>query len=114
MSIIYVRKNGVFVPISMGGGGNSGGSTVRVVNIDLPADGWTGSDKRWEQVVSVPGSTINSEVNLTPSMDQLEVFYEKDLTFSTVNRSGVITVQVIGQKPQNDYVIQADVVEVTR
>ena len=114
MSIIYVRKDGVFVPISMGGGGSSGGSTTRVVDISLPAASWTGSDKRWEQVVTIPGSTANSEVNLTPSMDQLEVFYEKDLTFSTVNRSGVITVQVIGQKPQNDYVIQADVVEVTR
>ena len=113
MSVLYVRNaDGVFVAVPMGGG--SGGSTTRVVDINLLADKWTGSGKRWEQIVSVPGATVNSEVNLTPSMDQLEVFYEKDLTFSTVNRSGTIIVKVLGQKPQNDYVMQADVVEVTR
>lgn len=113
MSVIYVRKDGVFVPVSMGGG-SSGGSKTRVVDIDLIAENWTGSDKHWTQVVHVHGSTDKSEVNLTPSVEQLIIFREKDLTFSTENDGGVVTVHVIGQRPQNDYTIQADVVEVSR
>lgn len=86
---------------------------ARVVQVSLPASKWVGSGSLYSQVVSVSGATENSQVNLTPSVEQLSIFYEKDLTFITENDGGVVTVYVIGQKPQNDYIIQADVVEVT-
>ena len=86
---------------------------ARITSVPLPASKWVGSGNLYSQVVSIKGVTENSQVNLTPSVEQLSIFYEKDLTFITENDGGVVTVYVIGQKPQNDYIIQADVVEVT-
>ena len=86
---------------------------VRMANIVLKASAWVGSGSLYSQVVNVSGITENSQINLTPSVEQLSVFYEKDITFVTENDGGVVTVYVIGQKPQNDYTIQADIVEVT-
>lgn len=89
-------------------------SSVPEVDITLLASAWVGSDKRYSQVVTVEGVTKNSQVNLTPSDEQLEIFYKKDITFTTKNEGGVVTVIVIGQKPENDYTIKANLVEVKR
>ena len=87
-------------------------SAERVINVSLPAAAWKGSGTLYSQVVSIAGITENSQVNLTPSVEQLAIFYEKDITFVTENDGGVVTIYVIGQKPQNDYTIQANIVEV--
>ena len=87
-------------------------SAARVVNISLPASKWVGSGNLYSQGVSIDGITVNSQVNLTPSVEQLSIFYEKDVTFITENDGGVVTVYVIGQKPTNDYTIKASIVEV--
>lgn len=83
-----------------------------IAEVTLLASAWEGSDSLYSQVVEIDGITENSQVNLTPSVEQLSIFYEKDLTFVTENDGGVVTVYAIGQKPQNDYTIQADIVEV--
>lgn len=83
-----------------------------VTSILLKASAWVGSGNLYSQVVKVAGLTENSQVNLAPSVEQLAVFYEKDITFTTENNGGELTVYVIGQKPENDYVIQANIVEV--
>jgi hypothetical protein len=49
---------------------------------------------------------------LTPSAEQLAIFHEKDLAFVTENVDGVVTIYAIGDKPLNDYVIQATLTEV--
>ena len=84
----------------------------RIAYIDLIASKWQGSASPYYQVVSVPGATKNSQVDLTPSAEQLSVFHNKDLAFVTENNNGVITVYAIGQKPMNDYTIQATLTEV--
>lgn len=88
------------------------GSQVKIVSVDLPASAWVGGNNLYSQVVAIEGITENSQVNLTPSKEQLLIFYEKDISFVTENDGGVVTVYVIGQKPENDYTIQANVVEV--
>ena len=85
---------------------------ARITSVSLPASEWAGSDNLYSQVVSIDGITENSQVNLAPSVEQMAIFYEKDITFVTENDGGVVTVYVIGQKPQNDYTIQADIAEV--
>ena len=90
---------------------HSGGS-ARIGNVVLTANGWVGAKSPYSQVVSVEGVTKNSQVDLTPSVEQLAIFYEKDLAFVTENDSGVVTVYAIGQKPQNDYTIQVTITEV--
>ncbi len=90
------------------------GSSARIGEVTLLASKWTGSNNLYSQIVSIDGVTANSQVDLTPSVEQLAVFYEKDLCFVTENEDGVVTVYVIGQKPENDYTIQATITEVIR
>lgn len=85
---------------------------ARITHVLLKASEWIGSNKLYSQVIEIDGITPYSQVNLAPSVEQLSIFYEKDITFTTENRGGVITVYVIGQKPENDYTIQAEIVEV--
>lgn len=90
----------------------STGSKVTIGMVELLADNWVGSDNLHAQVVSIDGVTEYSQVDLTPSVEQLVIFYEKDLTLVTENDGGVVTVYAIGQKPTNDYEIQVTITEV--
>ncbi len=87
-------------------------NSVRVVEIDLLAANWIGEDSPYSQVIDIEGITEYSQVNLRPSIEQLSIFYDKDLSFVTENDDGVVTVYAIGDKPANDYTIQATVTEV--
>jgi hypothetical protein len=89
-----------------------GGSVATIGVVELPADGWVGSENLYSQVVSIDGVTENSQVDLTPSVEQLAAFYYKDLALVAENEGGVVTVYAIGQKPANDYTIQVTITEV--
>lgn len=91
----------------------AGASNIRIADVELPASAWVGTANIYSQVVDIAGTTEYSQVNLNPSVEQMAIFYEKDLTFVTENEDGVITVYAIGQKPANDYVIQATIKEVS-
>ena len=84
----------------------------KISYIDLPASKWQGAESPYHQVVDVDGITEYSKVDLNPSVDQLEVFHDKDITFVTENDDGVVTVYCIGQKPTNDYTMQVTITEV--
>ena len=84
----------------------------RISTATLLADKWVGTQSPYSQVVTIDGATERSQVDLTPSVEQLAVFYNKDLAFVTENEDGVITVYAIGQKPENDYTIQVTLTEV--
>lgn len=90
------------------------GKTARIGYVTLLADGWTGDETPYAQVVEIEGVTANSQVDLTPSVEQLSIFYNKDLAFVTENENGIVTVYAIGQKPQNDYTVQVTITEVAR
>lgn len=85
---------------------------VPIVNVTLAASAWIGEGNLHSQVVSVNGVTKYSKVDLLPSAGQLAIFHNKDVAFVTENEDGVVTVYAIGEKPTNDYVIQASVTEV--
>lgn len=92
--------------------GSSLRSGARIAEINLLSSGWIGDASPYSQVVNIEGITENSQVDLTPSIEQLVIFYEKDLGFVTENEDGVVTVYAIGQKPENDYTIQVTITEV--
>ena len=92
--------------------GGLNNNDIRVANINLLAANWVGTSNPYSQVVEIDGVTPYSQVDLTPDVQQLVVFYEKDLTFVTENEDGVVTVYAIGQKPTNDYTIQVTITEV--
>lgn len=85
---------------------------AKIGYVTLLADNWKGANSPYSQVVTVEGSTKNSQVDLTPNDAQLDIFHEKDLAFVTSNYKGVVTVSAIGQKPQNDYNMQVTITEV--
>ena len=87
-------------------------NSSKIGSVTLLAKDWEGSGSLYSQVVSIDGVTENSQVDLTPSVEELAVFYEKDLTFVTENEDGIVTVYAIGQKPQSDYTIQVTITEV--
>lgn len=88
------------------------GNTSRIGYVTLFASEWAGDESPYSQVVDVVGTTENSQVDLTPSAEQIAIFYDKSLTFVTENDGGVVTVYAIGQKPENDYTIQVTITEV--
>jgi hypothetical protein len=87
-------------------------NTAVIGEVTLLANKWVGEESPYSQVVEVAGATANSQVDLTPSVEQLNTFYEKDLAFVTENDDGVVTVYAIGDKPANDYTIQVTITEV--
>lgn len=97
-------------PLSFGSGTKM--NKIRITDISLLASKWIGDSVKYSQVVNVDGATENSQVDLTPTADQLADFYEKDLAFVTENDGGTVTVYAIGEKPSDDYTIQATITEV--
>ena len=83
-----------------------------VRSVTLLADAWQGEASPYSQVVTIDGVTKYSKIDLQPNAEQLSVFYEKDVTFIAENEDGVVTIVCIGQKPVNDYTLQATMTEV--
>ena len=84
----------------------------RISTVALPASAWTGADSLYSQVVTIPGITEHSKVDLLPSVEQLAIFYNKNVAFVTENDDGVVTVYAIGDKPLLDYTMQVSITEV--
>lgn len=87
-------------------------TAARIAEVTIKASAWVGSASPYSQVVTIAGTTANSQVDLTPSVAQLAIFHQKDLAFVTENDGGVITVYAIGDKPTNDYTMQVTITEV--
>ena len=104
--------NGGGFTVTMEGPFGSGGTAAKLTSITLLAAEWKGGESPYSQVVTVDGVSVNSLVDLQPSVEQLEIFHDKDLAFSTENDGGVVTVFAIGDKPTSDYTIQATIMEV--
>ena len=91
---------------------SGGGSSSRIAYVTLLASAWSGTASPYSQVVQISGVTENSQVDLTPSVEQLAIFHDKDLAFVTENEDGVVTVYALGDKPTNDYTMQVTLTEV--
>ena len=85
---------------------------VKIGEVNLLASAWVGEGNAYSQIVTIDGVTPNSQVDLTPSVEQLMIFYDKSLAFVAENENGVVTVYAIGQKPENDYIMQVTITEV--
>lgn len=86
--------------------------TSKISSVTLFADRWYGTTSHYSQVVSVSGATRKSKIDLNPTVEQLGIFYNKDITFVIENDNGVLTAHCIGQKPTSDYTMQVTITEV--
>ena len=83
--------------------------------VTLLSTNWKGDESPYYQDnIEIDGIAITpySKVNLQPSAEQLNIFHDKDLAFVTENEDGCVTIYALGDKPANDYTIQATVTEV--
>ena len=87
-------------------------SPAWLANVTLTASAWEGSNSLYSQVVTIPGITEYSKVDLLPSVEQLAIFFNKNVSFVTENEDGVVTVYAIGDKPTQNYTMQAQITEV--
>lgn len=87
--------------------------TPRVITISLPASKWSGSNGIYSQSVSMDGVTVNSKVDLLPSPEQLEELLTAEISMTTANTEGTVTVFAIGYAPTTDFTMQAMVTEVS-
>ena len=85
---------------------------IQLANVTLLASAWVGTGNLHSQVVTIPGITKYSKVDLLPSVEQLAIFHNKDVAFVTENEDGVVTVYAIGDKPTLDYTMQVSITEV--
>lgn len=85
---------------------------VPITSVTLSASAWIGESSPYSQVVALPGVTAYTKVDLQPTVEQLDIFHDKDLAFTTENNGGVVTVYAVGDKPKNDYTIQVTMTEV--
>ena len=88
--------------------------TNKISTVTLRANDWVGTTSPYSQVVNIAGATVNSKIDINPTVEQLNIFHEKDITFVVANNQGTITVYCIGQKPANDYTLQVSITEVKR
>lgn len=91
-----------------------GGSVSKDRYVNLLAKKWEDTEipHKYAQTVTIDGVTENSQVDLTPSADQLVIFFDKALALVAENEDGIVTVYAIGHKPENDYTMQVTVTEV--
>lgn len=83
-----------------------------LTDVTILASAWTGENSLYSQVVTIDGITEYSKVDLLPSVEQLAIFFNKNVSFVTENEDGVVTIYAIGDKPLLDYTMQAQITEV--
>lgn len=104
---VTVRMEGPF-----GGSSGGGGTYSRITEITLPATAWKGGESPYSQVVDVNVITIRSQINLQLSVEQTQKICNEGFALTAENNEGEVTVKAIGNKPTEDYTIQATVTEV--
>ena len=110
MDIEYVMDAKKYIESLIGSGG---ASQARLTSVTIRASAWqTTAENLHSQVVTIDGVTPYSKVDLLPSVEQLAIFHNKDVAFVTENEGGVVTVYAIGDRPNLDYTMQAQITEV--
>lgn len=103
---IYTRENISLLDLQ---------SKPKATTIDLPASGWVavnGSTTLYSQTVTVSQVTANSQVELRPSPEQIQELLIAEISMTTANESGNVTVFAIGAAPTSDYSMQIIISEV--
>lgn len=100
------------ISVEMAGPYGNMGTATKLVEITIPATGWKGATSPYSQTVSVDGVSVNSMVNLMPSVDQVDKLRTNGIALTAANDGGTVTVYALGSKPNETYVIQAELREV--
>lgn len=90
----------------------AGGSGVaKITTITLPLSEWKGANSPYSQVITVPGISVRSKVDLQASEEQIAQLYKTRTVIYIENDEGTATAYAIGDKPVTDLTFQASVTE---
>lgn len=98
--------------VNMEGPFGSSVSYAKVSSVTIYADKWKGAISPYSQVVTADGVSLNSKVDLQPSAEQLEKLSDSMISLMAENDNGIVTVYAVGNKPKEDFKIQATITEV--
>jgi hypothetical protein len=87
-------------------------STPKLTSVDILASNWVGESSPWSQVVNISGITSNSKVDLQPTAVQIVSLQDSETALMLQNNEGVVTAWAVGNKPVQDYSMQALITEV--
>ena len=85
---------------------------AKISTVNLLASQWIGDTNPWSQVVTVNSVTENSKIDLQPTAIQIVELQNNGITLMIQNDNGTVTAWAIGNKPTNDYTMQAFIQEV--
>lgn len=108
----YGSGGGISVKMSGPFGGGGGGTSARITEIELPVSNWKGGESPFSQVVELDSVSVRSQVNLQLSAEQNESAVRYGIAFTAINNDGEITVYALGNKPVENFTIQATIMEV--
>lgn len=91
----------------------AGVPTSKIASISLPTSNWSGNGTIYSQSVTVAGVTANSKIDLLPSPEQLNELLLSEISLTTANSEGAITVFALGDAPSTDLTMQVMITEVT-
>ena len=101
--------SGTGISVRMAGPFGGTGASAKVEEITLSASAWKGAASPYSQVVAVNGVSMNSMVDLHPSVAQIGVLH---CILTAENEGGTVTVKAIGEKPTTDITMQVTLTEV--
>ena len=104
---------GIMKTLTINGVSYNVAPVVPAASVTLLANAWKADGDAYSQIVEIPGVTVCTKVDLQPTPEQLAVFHHKVLGFVAKNDGGVVTVYAIGDKPTQDYTMQASITEVS-
>ena len=87
-------------------------SHASIHTVTLSASTWVGSGSKYSQVVSIPGITTKTKVDIQPTEDLLALLYLASFGLYVENNEGVVTVFAIGATPNIDITVQLTLSEV--
>lgn len=87
-------------------------SNIVTTTVALPTANWIGEVSPFSQAVEINGVTVNSKIDLQPTVEQLTVLQDEETSLIAVNNSGVVTVYALGYKPSVDLEMQTLITEV--
>ena len=90
----------------------------KYTSVTLTADAWAAAGELnglpvFSQVINLNGVTTYSKVDLQLSITDIAHFSDINVTFTTLNINGEVTVYAIGQKPTQDHTFYATITEVS-
>ena len=84
----------------------------RVSTITLQKDNWSGNSSPYYQTVNINTVTVDTKVELNPTVSQIVSLQNDDIALMAENNAGVVKVYSFGGKPSENMVMQVTLTEV--